>query len=139
MSIEPNTVLPKGARHITPVKKEIGGYVKLPYDAKVTLNGVTWYRVQGGFSGHGDREDWVADIPLVNLSVHDYEWREPRWGFVSVNSFEEATEVALKGAPVTVRHRQKELRAKLALLRIAQRRLKIVNRAIKSARKEAKS
>lgn len=76
----PNTVLPKGGRLLQPpVKRQIGGWVKMTYDATVQRHGLTWLRVQGGFGGRGDREDWVADLPSGSVSVSDYDWVPGLW------------------------------------------------------------
>jgi hypothetical protein len=96
-TIAPNTVLPKGARlFLKPIHAKIGGWNEMEFDASVERLGLTWYRVKGGMGRNqagnatNDREDWVADIPVMALSVHDYQWREPRWGFHRYKSFDEA-------------------------------------------------
>lgn len=72
---------------------KINTWVEMEYDAKLVFKGVTWYRVHKGFGGRGDREDWVGDLPGVNLSVSDYMWMpSKRWGPVFYRSFEKALE-----------------------------------------------
>jgi hypothetical protein len=52
-----------------PVTKKIGSWVELDFDRRLMYAGLAWYRVKDGFGGRGDREDWVADVPSVGLSV----------------------------------------------------------------------
>jgi hypothetical protein len=67
--------LPPGALAISPpVEKKLSIFIPQTMDASLVRNGVTWYRVQGGFSGRGDREDWIADL-LFSCCVSDYNWR----------------------------------------------------------------
>jgi hypothetical protein len=89
--IKANTVLPTGGKLLRRVLDcKIGGWVQMKFDAKVERFGLTWYRVKDGMGRNGDREDWVLDIPTQAVSIHDYQWREPRWGFEKYNSFDEA-------------------------------------------------
>jgi hypothetical protein len=95
-TIKPNTVLPKGAKLLNkPVRKQTGNWVSMVFDAKLVRKGITWLRVKDGMSGNNDREDWVADIPKICASAHDYEWREPRFGAYKYNSFKEALDGAV--------------------------------------------
>ena len=43
-----------------------------------------------GMGGRGDREDWVADIPIGCASVHNYMFRKPYFGFDIYKSFNDA-------------------------------------------------
>lgn len=70
--------------------KKIGGWNEMEYDKTIVRKGITWYRVKDGMGGQGDREDWVASVPELCISVHDYQWREPRWGIISYPSFKAA-------------------------------------------------
>lgn len=107
-NILPNTVLPSGGHLIRPIKRKIGHWVEMVFDAEVTMHGgMRWLRVRGGFGQRGDREDWVADFP-ANISVSDCEWREPRWGPRHYNSFEEATLSEMKIALVELQKEAKE-------------------------------
>lgn len=70
MKSKPNTTLPEGAKKIlSKYRREIGSWAEMEYDAHVMRYGIKWLRVKGGFSGSGDREDWVADLPHGTLSV----------------------------------------------------------------------
>lgn len=73
-----------------PVTIKIGGWVQMDYDAKMRVNGIEWIRVKDGLSGKGDREDWIANIPSGCVSIHDYQYREPRWGFEQYRSMKAA-------------------------------------------------
>lgn len=89
-TIVANSVLPSGAKEIVTIRKKIGGWVEMEYDAECERYGLTWLRVKGGFNSHGGREDWVCDLPTGLLSVSDSSWREPRFGFDNFSSFDEA-------------------------------------------------
>ena len=71
----PGMVLLKGS----PVKK-LGGWNALTVDARLVWRGITWYRVKGGFSSTGDREDWVADVGGTCVSVSSYHWNGESFG-----------------------------------------------------------
>lgn len=96
--IAPNTVLPEGATRIPTVNKTLAGRVEMPFDARVERFGLTWYRVAGGMGEprNDSREDWCCDIPSGGMSVHDYQWREPRWGLDKFKSFDEAVIAEMK-------------------------------------------
>jgi hypothetical protein len=115
-TIVPNTVLPKGARLIKPFEKKIGGWVEMEFDAEVERLGLTWYRVKGGMGErkNGDREDWIADIPSCCISIHDYQWREPRWGSFGYESFDKAIAGRTKEALSIAKHTVIALELKLA-------------------------
>lgn len=73
--------LPKGARNINPVKRSLGSWVEMIFDAELIHRGILWLRVKDGFGGRGDREDWVAELS-VSVSVSDYHFvKEKYWGF----------------------------------------------------------
>lgn len=111
--IKPNTVLPKGGKLLNPIRTaSIAGWSEMQYDAKVKCAGLTWLRVKGGMGGDNSGEEWVADIPSGCLSVHDYSWRAPRWGFDKWNSFEEAATESIKRHVAYARQSAKELRDK---------------------------
>jgi hypothetical protein len=74
------TRIPHGYELIhSPVELQLGTFVPLVYDAKLQRNTIMWYRVQNGFGSRGDREDWVADLP-VSVSVSDYHWNGSDFG-----------------------------------------------------------
>lgn len=114
------TTLPKGAVLISPVRLELGHYVPLEYDAKLERNGLTWYRVQGGFGrvgkARGDREDWVADAPGVSATVCDYHWNGSSSFGLSYPSFEDALDGQREAALRTARYRLIEKQVELASL-----------------------
>ncbi len=77
---------------LQPKRQKIGGWVEQIHDAKLHRLGLTWYRVQEGFGGRGDREDWVADVPRIAVSVSRC-YNSQSWGSVfddKVVSFNEA-------------------------------------------------
>lgn len=45
----------------------------LMLDARAEVDGLTWYRVAGGFGSSGDREDWVAAVPVSSLSATGWD------------------------------------------------------------------
>lgn len=74
-----------------PVRKTLGNYVEMSYDARIVIEGIRWYRVKDGMGTRGDREDWVADLPEYGLSVHDYYWNHSiDFGKKYGDTFEEA-------------------------------------------------
>ena len=108
--------LPRGAKLLTPtLKKSIGNWVEMEYDAEIARLGLTWYRVKDGMGNSGDREDWVAFIPTGNLCVHDYHWKGPVFG-VRYSSFDQAiigqTRQALQFARSRVIEQSQELAAR---------------------------
>ena len=98
--------LPKGAKLLRkPLQKKIGGWTTLVLDAVLNKGDYRWYRVKDGFGEHGDREDWVADVPArLCISVSDYMFREPFWGFEHYKSFESALSGQLKRAIIYARN-----------------------------------
>lgn len=77
--------LPPGARMLArPVQLDTGGWVPQTVDAVLEFEGVTWARVQGGFgdgqrTGWHPREDWVAVVPAVAISVSRYFDKPDVW------------------------------------------------------------
>lgn len=64
-----------------PVKRQIGNYREMAYDATLELDGLVWCRAEGGFGEAGDREDWICDVD--ECSVHVVRHLKPRgadWG-----------------------------------------------------------
>jgi len=95
---KPNKVLPKGAFLIKPVRLVLGDWSPLVFDAKVVRAGITWYRVKGGLSeGDNSREDWLADVPKICISVHDYHWNGDTFG-PQHGSFDKAVKAESKAA-----------------------------------------
>jgi hypothetical protein len=99
-------------KKITPVKKKIGCWVEMTFDAVTERFGVRWLRVKDGFGGRGDREDWVADIPHGCLSVHDYHWNGDGFG-PDYGSFDGAIRGETKLMVDSLHHRENELRERL--------------------------
>lgn len=64
------------------IKKKVGGYIEMEYDAAGDYFGITWLRVKDGLGGRGDREDWIADMPpgVGGISIHDYHWNGEEFG-----------------------------------------------------------
>lgn len=78
--------LPKDAKRLKRISsKKIGNWCgSLRFDATREYLGIRWYRVRGGFAfssrswhnGHyWAREDWVADLEGVCLSVNETDWK----------------------------------------------------------------
>lgn len=111
--------LPKGSRKIVPVKKEIGHWVKMTYDAQLIFRGVQWLRVKDGMSGNADREDWVANLGGVCISVHDYCFRAPYWGHESHRAKDifGAMDIQLKEGLQQAENTQKERLKEAAILK----------------------
>lgn len=85
------TRLPHGGVSINPaIKRSIGGWVEMEYDASTQRLGLTWLRAKDGFGDSGEREDWVADIPSGCLSVNRYNGEPWKSGFTVYNSFDDA-------------------------------------------------
>lgn len=84
----PNTILPNGAKPIEPRTVTVGSTLPQVVDAAIMLDGILWYRIQRGFGGRGDREDWIANIPALSVSVSDYHWNGEDLG--SYGTFENA-------------------------------------------------
>ncbi len=111
-AIVPNSVLPKGAKKIVTLKREVGGWAEMEFDAICERHGLKWLRVKNGMGGRADSEDWVCDLPSACLSVHDYQWREPRWGFDKFDSFDEAVLAEMRSGAKQAKHSASELREK---------------------------
>lgn len=89
--------LPPGATLIDPpIQVKPATWIEQTVDASIVKNGVTWYRVKGGFGNRGNREDWIADLP-VSVSVHDYHWNGEDFG-PSYETFDNACVEELKRA-----------------------------------------
>lgn len=114
---------PKG---IKPIKltASIGNWVRMQFDAYIVRNGIRWLRVKGGMSGNNDREDWVADLPEVCISVSDYNW-DKRLDFgTCYGSFEKAILGIVKEESVHVERKVLEYKFKSERLLDVARRLK---------------
>lgn len=110
--VKPNTVLPKGAILITPITFQIGQWVKIEYDAKLTRKNINWYRVRGGMSERNDREDWVADIPGYCVSVHDYHWNGHPFGEnhgTFSNALKQELKRVLQYGPKDIKEKEQEI------------------------------
>ena len=72
----PNSRLPKGAIMLARVvRKKIGGWVEMEYDAKIKRLGLWWWRAKGGFGDHNNRSEyWCAQIPAGCLCVDNSDW-----------------------------------------------------------------
>lgn len=117
MTESPNAKLQKGAVLLPDVlTKETGTYVKMEFDARGEYFGLTWLRVKDGMGGRGDREDWVADIPGVSISVHDYHWNGEDFG-ANHGSFIGAIKAEMQLAFRYATGTEKELLAKIKEVR----------------------
>lgn len=122
---KPNTVLPKGAKAITPpVKMKLDAWTEQEVDATVQRHGLTWYRVKGGMGGRGDREDWVADVPAVCISVHDYHYNGEDFG-PNHGSFDNA---CLQEARKSLEHAKEEREENMVELKAINKALAILER-----------
>lgn len=92
-----------------------GTLVPQRVDASLELFGLTWFRVLGGFGGRFDREDWIADLPGINVTVCDYHWDGSDFG-PSYGSFEDACRGRLEDALCVARATKLEMEAQLATL-----------------------
>lgn len=77
--------LPSGAVPLGPLEIKTGGWEPLAVDARLDFEGITWARVEGGFgsgqkTGWHPREDWIAIVPGVALSVGRYFAKPDEWG-----------------------------------------------------------
>ena len=63
-----------------PLRKKIGAWVEMEFDAAIRVRGIRWLRVRGGLGGEFRHEDWVADVPAICCSVHDYHWNGDDFG-----------------------------------------------------------
>lgn len=115
--------LPEGAREIRPIRRKIGTWVELDFDAKLRFRGVWWFRVMGGFGGNGDREDWVADIDYGCVSVSDYHWRGKKWGSERYQTFQDALIGRMKGALGSAQRTVSKLRGELLDAKTAVKRI----------------
>lgn len=110
----------KGARAVKAeafaLRKKVGGWVEMDFDRCLTRNGVRWLRVKDGMGGNGSREDWVADLPLT-VSVHDYQWKPPYFGFDRYRSMGHAMDAQLQRGIDRLEERAVELENKLAEVR----------------------
>ncbi len=107
--------LQKGAELLPKMQRiKLGQWPEMKYDAKLSFQGIVWYRVQGGMGERGDREDWVADIPGVCISIHDYYWNGSNFG-PSYKSFEESMIGELKRGFRNHSHSVYQLRKKLSV------------------------
>lgn len=111
--IKANSILPDGAKLMPVEILKIGSWSPLKMDASYERHGTTWFRVKGGMGGSGDREDWVANIFGVCISVHDYMWREPRCGFHVYKSFTESIDKQIAEHRQYGKKRIEEARSKL--------------------------
>lgn len=127
--------LPKGARLLKrEITKTIGGWVQMTYDAETHFLGIRWLRVKGGFSESGS-ESWVADTPDGCISVSDYHWYGPRFGFERYRSFH----AALLGQLVRARnHAKQKARELLQKHKTAKQTIAVLEAAIQKSRGKKK-
>jgi hypothetical protein len=105
-----------------PVRRRLGNFVPLDYDAHLTLDGRVWHRVHMGLGHRGDREDWVLDAPDFSVIVSRYENSE-HWGWdrlANTSSREEAMRSEVERARRDIIARIAEAEEKLLTLREAQ-------------------
>ncbi len=109
----PKLCTPKDAKPIYR-KEKIGGWLEMEFDASVERHGLTWLHVKDGMGGHGDREDWICDLPFVAISIHDYNWnKNDPFGEKLGRNFDEAVLSALRGSIERTQRDRKELANKL--------------------------
>ncbi len=125
---KPNTVLPKGGKLIKPLRKKIGTWVEMEFDATCRRNGLTWFRVKNGMGERGDREDWVADVPGVSISVHDYHYNGEDFG-PSYGSFDNA---CLQESIRALHFAREELAKKRAALASLENGIKVIESHVSS-------
>lgn len=109
-------------RRIAPTKKKLGSYVELTYDARLEYLGLNWFRVQGGFGGKGDRDDWVADVPGICVSVSRWH-NKPGYGWDGDLDRETAMKKEVESMLDAIGYRISETVARLAELHEGQTRL----------------
>lgn len=127
----PNTRLPKGGSPLKRLlKKKIGGWVEMSFDATFVRHGIRWYRVKDGMGDNGDREDWVADLPESCISLHDYNWNRLWCDTVYYGDFETAVLTALKRELHHEREKIIELHDKIERLRMS---VELVENSLRSA------
>lgn len=80
MKTKPNSTLPNGGELIPVTRVKTGTWREMAVDARVERNGICWYRVKGGMGERGDREDWIAAVPGIGISVHDYHYNGEDFG-----------------------------------------------------------
>lgn len=127
MSTKKHFKLPKGGKLLEPaIKRQIGGWSEQELDAKIIRFGLTLYRVKDGMGGNGDREDWIVDVPSGCVSIHDYQYRAPYWGFEKYSSFDKAIAGQIqrgieheKGKIINHERKAEEARKSLQLLKHA--------------------
>lgn len=120
--------LPKGAILFkNPLTKKTGIWNELTFDAKVERYGITWLRVMGGFGSRSQagwhfrpttawpQEDWIADLPGICISVHDYNWDKGNFG-TKYNCFNDAVIGETRGALDCAMESKKELLKTMATL-----------------------
>lgn len=93
----------------------VGTLVPQKVDATINSAGLTWFRVYGGFGGRFDREDWIADLPAISVSVCDYHWNGSDFG-PSYDSFENACRGQMEFALRSARHTKSQMEAKLTMI-----------------------
>jgi hypothetical protein len=123
VKFKPNTTLPAGGRLFKKtIKRVIATWVEQEFDAEVYRFGIRWLRVKEGMGGKGNREDWVADLP-VNASVHDYNWRSAWPGWLNHGSIDKAIVAEMKEVKAQTLEDEESTVKKLARLRLAARTL----------------
>lgn len=101
---------PESFEVIPVVELTVGAWKPMRFDAQTERFSVRWLRVLGGMSGKNDREDWVADLPAVCVSVHDYHWNGDDFG-PSYESFDNACRVELRNELVYATEQLERTRA----------------------------
>jgi hypothetical protein len=119
--------LKKGARLLKPeLTAKIGGWKEMTFDAELPYMGdIAWLRVKNGMGGANGpdvslREDWVANVPCLCISVHDYQWMKGLSFGPNYGNFQDACLAQLKRGLDHARFQKKEL----------QHRAKVLNRGI---------
>lgn len=130
MDTKPNTVLPDGGKLIPVLRKKVGNWVEMEFDAEVMRFGQRWLRVKDGMGGRNDREDWIMDIPGQGVSIHDYHWNGEDFG-ANHGSFDNAILEEMKLSRGYASEKRAEL---LGKLRDMERSIELLDAAISEAR-----
>lgn len=83
----------------------------MTFDASCVRCGITWLRVKGGFGDNGEREDWVADLPVTCAHVSTDDWCHGK-GKVHA-TFDQAVRTELARALDAAKRKRNELKEKL--------------------------
>ena len=114
-----------------PIRKKIGGWVEMDFEAYFTYRGIMWFRPKGGGlggDGHHSREDWLANTPGIAISAgrsvnHGHDVTKVGWGFNKDKTLEEEMDKQIHDKISWAAYRIKGTREKLAELEHSHRML----------------